>query len=221
MCELCNYKCTSKTDILSHKLENHEQKLSCKKCNFSASKLDEMKDHKIAEHPAVLHVCEHCDFETVHENQLLKHSRNNHLLKFECKRCNFRAKDASDLTSHFKTKHAAPQFPYDQCSYKACSYGDLNRHKRGMHQENKDTRSRYFTRSKHSNVNDKSSYETSRRKPTKDNNEHTPSPSPSFPAQYPEDQSYRCTGECDSVEKTFTHKDELDLHMKFYHKSSQ
>ena len=30
---------------------------------------------------------------------------------------------------------------------------------------------------------------------------------------------YKCVGECDSIHKTFSHKDELDLHMMFHHKN--
>ena len=97
-----------------------------------------MKTHRKVQHPAVMYLCEFCEFNTVHSNQLDKHTRNSHSEDFACDKCIFRAANIGDLTNHKHTKHATV-FPCDFCTYKAFSKQDLNRHIRVMHNDKQPT----------------------------------------------------------------------------------
>ena len=90
---------------MNHKQNVHEKKFSCHKCKFSTYELENLRSHKTSEHPPVIHQCEFCEFETIHENQLNKHTRINHSPDYQCDKCEYRAKCELDLTIHMKTNY--------------------------------------------------------------------------------------------------------------------
>ena len=225
-CEVCNFESKDRVEIENHKKDMHEKKFSCQKCQFTTIKLEDLKTHKSAEHPQVVHHCQYCDYESVHENQLQKHIRINHLIEFECRTCQFRAKNNHDLNLHMTSKHTSQQAcDCDTCSYKAYSKSDLNRHIRIMH-EGKRYQPRYFKPSRqniyantthihrpkkaHMEAQKDAQKEEQKKEQTTVHNE----------AQNDPQEILRCVGECDSLQKTFTHEDELEVHMKYYHKTS-
>ena len=222
-CEVCNFESKDRNNIEQHKKDKHEKKFSCHKCEFTALKLEDLKTHKFTEHPQVMHHCQYCDFESVHENQLKKHIKINHLIEFECRTCAFRAKNDHDLHIHITNKHPL-YYSCDTCSYKAFSKSDLNRHIRVMHGE-RSYQPRYFKPSQQYNH----ANPTHRHKPKETQREtqkkalketekevHT---TINDEAEQIQQKILKCVGECDSLQKTFTHEDELDVHMKFYHKT--
>ena len=47
-----------------------------------------------------------------------------------------------------------------------------------------------------------------------------PRPKASNTSQENDSKSFKCVGKCNSIQKSFNHQDELDLHMKFYHEAN-
>ena len=124
-----------------------------------------------------------------------------------------------DLSSHFKETHrmtrifsSAKKFDInhqcDLCSYKTSHQHDLMRHKNGMHKnrtnENNSSRSSSLPRDQGSPPSPPFS----------------PSP-PSPPSPPRRSGQFQCQGSCSSLQKTFEHQDELDLHMSFFHEQKQ
>ena len=129
---------------------------------------------------------------------------------------NFKAKSNTDLSMHLKTKHRS-QYPCEKCSYKAFNAADLNRHTKGMHNAPEHTYSRYFNRSKNQNMNIKSATQENKKK------EDIKMPvfnASSMKKQNESEKTIKCVGKCNSIHKTFSHEDELELHMKFFHKDA-
>ena len=217
ICEICNFEVQTKGDIEKHKKEHHQTKISCHKCQFTTTNIDALKNHKTNEHPQVLHHCQYCEFETIHLNQLNKHTRTNHKAEYECKTCCFRAMNTKDLHDHFAAKHSS-SIPCENCSYKAYSKSDLNRHLRGMHVDQQ-FQSRYFRASQRQVFTPIYTQNRAQEKPKKAQNEASEKAENKAPIE--EENGYKkslhCVGICDSLQKSFTHEDELNLHMNFYH----
>ena len=214
-CEMCDFVSKEKEVIVNHKQNMHEKKFSCNKCKFSTNEVEKLRSHKNSEHPPVIHQCEFCDFDTIHENQLKKHTRINHSPDFQCDKCDYRAKGELDLTTHKKTKHI-PVFPCQICSYKAFNQADLNRHIRVMHQDDNHQQSRYFNRTRKPTIIE---HVPRKNRTEEQHNINVPKPE-SKPSSHHDPNNLNkphICGKCDSGAERFTHKDELDLHMMFYH----
>ena len=211
ICETCNSEFQSRGDIEKHKKDHHETRISCHKCEFTTTRIDILKNHKTNEHPQVLHHCQFCEFETIHLNQLNKHTTTNHKAEYECKTCDFRAMNNKDLQNHLEAKHPI-SIPCEKCSYKAYSKPDLNRHMRGMHIE-KHYQSRFFRASQRQAFTPIYTPNRTVKNPEKAQNEE--------PAEEENvtQNSLHCVGEYDSLQKSFTHEDEFNLHMNFYHEA--
>jgi hypothetical protein len=217
LCDTCDFECKEKNDMKTHKVSYHEASLQCNKCDFKTADINELKNHKNDQHPPVIYSCEFCEFNTVHSNQLEKHTRINHSEDYICELCTFRAANARDLTNHKHTKHA-PVFPCDFCIYKAFNKADLNLHIRVMHKDKQPTI--YFNRTRLTSrlTENDSMYNTQKHvdEDTSMKSKHTDS------EEETEDTSvlkkpFKCDKTCKMLQKTFTHKDELDLQIMFYH----
>ena len=120
-----------------------------------------------------------------------------------CTQCSYNSTNRSDMTRHIKTMHRRNEQGdkkqeeeencyCDQCSYHASSRNDLIRHRNTMHKHEAADPSEFRC--------DKCSYTTS---------------STSAMASH---LKYHCSGTCTSQQKSFSHKDELELHISFFHK---
>ena len=220
-CESCDYEAVTKENIKDHKKNVHDKLYSCAKCEFTCTDLDTFKLHKSDTHPPVIYSCDMCNFDTFHNNQLEKHRRTKHSDDFSCPNCTFKAANARDLAHHNKIKHA-PEFPCDLCSYKACHRPDLNRHLRTMHDQENYQRSRYFTNSKQyhtksfNNIQTMKTFENTTKPMTMNVNKNILEEPVAKPVNI-SDNLLRCSGPCHALQKTFSHKDELNLHMDFFH----
>ena len=142
-----------------------------------------------------------------------KHKRTKHSVDFPCNMCKFQAMNTDDLGNHRRAKHG-PQFPCDFCTYKASHNPDLNRHMKGMHPD-KFNRSTVFTNQSRNNNNKINENVTNAKEKTTEENiykdeEHN--------ADSVLNGKFNCVGPCGSLQKNFSHKDELELHMKYFHK---
>ena len=206
VCEICNFEVTNKTDMEKHKQEKHARVIACQKCDFETTKLHELKTHKALKHPPIKYSCDNCDFDTMHANQLEKHKRTIHTEDKTCDKTNFKEQNEKDLSNHISSKHDT-YIVCELCKYEANGKPDLTNHKRRVHN------SRYFIRSQQPQINKQIHYKTQKKEPLKVTDDTTQQ-------SEPKDQFY-CVGNCDSIQKTFTHKDELELHKQYYHKRAQ
>ena len=144
----------------------------------------------------------------MHSSQLEKHTRNIHTQDIACDECDFLAKNNQDLTKHVTYKHPK-SILCEQCGYEAHGNNDLNSHKRRTH------RTRYFSRSLRSN-------NTEQYLPRRDKREYKTQDcfnEDKADKNIPQKEQFHCAGKCDSIQKSFTHKDELELHIQYYHEA--
>ena len=139
--------------------------------------------------------------------------RVNHSIQFCCDSCTYRAHDEADLTNHKSVKHIQI-FQCDSCSYHAIHRWDLNRHKNGMHKEINQTFSRFYNRSQNPREDNQPNKNPTEKLNDENRNNSTHKASKrgqSF------QHKFSCSGSCDIRQKSFNHKDELELHMNFFH----
>jgi len=56
-----------------------------------------------------------------------------HLKKFSCEKCDYRARNRGDMKKHVLAIHEGVRYPCDQCSYRATQQGHLKMHKKRQH----------------------------------------------------------------------------------------
>ena len=191
--------------------------------------------------------CGECNFETQHNNQLEKHKKNTHIIsKFPCEKCSYRAIHTNDLRRHHTTMHenqvkpSNPQNKCNLCSYQAIHERDLKRHQSTMHGTKLscskcefETESVSFLRTHMSSYTHSRTVFAARNSinnSTFRKNSLNSKPQPTYaqivttdsspPVPDPSPQASTllyCHGPCSSVEKTFIHQDELELHIEYYH----
>ena len=125
--------------------------------------------------------------------------------KYACDMCSYNAIHEYDLRRHKNTMHGIKS-SCNQCEYKTESLHDLKMHIRNEH------------------VNTRT-YFASRRSPTstkfQDTSGHNTNAETSASASPSTSNLFHCHGPCSSLEKTFDHEDELNLHMQYYHTETQ
>ena len=248
-CIQCDFIALTKNDLSNHITDIHARTFTCSRCDFTSTKSAEIKEHKAKSHPIEMLRCEKCIFETQHKSQLEKHMKTIHIApKHPCEKCSYKAIHANDLKRHQQTMHEAktkPNHACNLCSYQAIHEHDLSRHKGTMHGIKStcmkcgyetDSFFRFKEHMRNEHRNNRTFY--ARRFPIPVNNHFQGTPSnPTYtensdphqsssnPAQDSQDSylpaTLHCHGPCSAVEKTFDHKDKLELHMQFYHTESQ
>ena len=207
-CELCNYEAEDISVLKTHKETNHQKFVSCHKCDFKSKELNDLKAQKSDKYPPITYSCEQCEYTTMHTNQLQKHVRITHIQDFSCNFCDYKAGRNEDLNMHIQTIHA-PRFPCDLCSYKADHTNDLRRHVRAMHGEKQ--HSRFYSRSRSPNTNINKKFVSQLTKNINENNDNEPS------ELVEANKPFRCVDTCEQWQKTFEHKEQLELHSMFFH----
>ena len=175
----------------------------------------------------------------------LNNNNKKHTCGLHCVECDKIDGHKSDITQHLTENHETPQqeFPYPchLCSYKAIHSWDLKRHQNVMHGtpikcnkcgnsfdtrnslmdhlQNEHRASLTFYRSKQSTLDNpamkmpnsktssglsKATYVTPTTVSRHDDNTNSL-------------KQFKCQGTCSAIKKTFTHEDELELHLNFYH----
>ena len=154
--------------------------------------------------------------------ELKYHDENVHRhIYFSCKSCDFVPTVSEALEDHIQISHEKDNqhyFKCDFCTYSPFSKHDLTRHMRVMHKDRQE--SLVFNRSK-------GSYPLKPVNATKfpAKTQHTRKEiyrtKSTEPSSYVEDHSggttYYCDKSCTRLHNSFTHKDELELHLRYYH----
>ena len=250
-CIQCDFIAVAKNDLSNHISDIHSRTFNCSKCDFTSTKSIDIKEHKSKSHPIIMLRCEQCIFETQHNSQLVKHMKTVHIeSKHPCEKCSYKAIHSSDLRRHQQTMHpvkSKPEHVCNLCSYRAIHEHDLSRHEGTMHgikskcakcgyetesiyrfkqhMRNEHITNRTFFATRFSNTRNNYRQDTSSSSNTHSKNSEFHK-SASDPPQDLQDRPppatlLHCHGPCSALEKTFDHKDKLELHMQFYHRESQ
>ena len=127
LCDVCDFQCTSKIGLASHKKAMHEYLVyNCDKCAYSSRETGNVQRHREIEHGELsgqLQFCSECSFYCETETLLKTHQEENH-------------KAADEDTK------AEVYFYCDQCTYKSTHKYIINFHIRNTH--DKDARKRLF-----------------------------------------------------------------------------
>ena len=184
-----------------------------------------------------VYTCEDCDYETGSRPNIQKHKedchRNTHTKQtkptgiFICEECGCEKETRRQIEEHMESNHQPRQnyanHKCDLCSYVAIHPRDLNRHMRTMHESFQIPRTFFSTRNQRNFQQDNEARQEPRRTQFKSGlpnssagnfgNSSTTSKYPHSTDQLP----FPCT-KCDD---SFKHRDELDLHIEFFHTAKQ
>ena len=107
-CELCDYKTSVKSDLISHKGRNHDKtRHMCHKCGQDYSSEEGLKTHVRNKHNGVTKQCDQCDYKTTGSlSQLERHITIMHTgSKFICMVCPFIGVTSDELGKHRLSLH--------------------------------------------------------------------------------------------------------------------
>ena len=79
--------------------------------------------------------CDHCEFQALEQDYLVKHIRAFHEYTFSCIKCHETFKKENELTEHKKN---VQEFSCDQCEYQAETKSQLKRHCKYSHSKESD-----------------------------------------------------------------------------------
>ena len=173
----------------------------------------------------IILTCDHCQFETQHQNQLDKHKRTEHeVQKFPCGSCSYKAIHSKDLLRHNNTMHGTP-YKCSKCDFESIYQEAIYDH---IRQEHRNTRN--FFSSNSNSRNNPDNLDRLRKGfksnpfPSSSSSTHSASiPTYASSSTVPQASSlFHCkVASCSSRIKSFKHEDELKLHMMFYHEETK
>ena len=118
ICSYCNYKATTKQNLLKHIRSKHEgQKYNCNKCDKTFNYPNTLKEHRANIHMKVRYPCNICDYKAASRGCLSAHRKLKHLddykenlgkrlmKRFHCKKCEFSTTLNIGLKMHVKKNH--------------------------------------------------------------------------------------------------------------------
>ena len=211
--------------------QKHVKTLSCKKCDYKTTDEEEFKEHKIKEHKPTIYECDSCDFQSVHSNQQQKHKRTEHLQpSFSCDICSYKPTTESDLRRHKQSMHGGT-FACIKCDITCRCEDDLIFHmsfKHGSYICNKSFNSKVRNKCATPTPQNKSP-ETKTEEPevrrTANPEKMIPEDEATKTSENPnvttEHEHFECKQTCSARQKSFSSKDELDLHTEYFHGDKQ
>ena len=222
LCEICDKECNSKVEIKKLSQE-HLPELSFNKCDFKTPSSADLNEHKQNDHKPTKFVCDSYDFDTVHISQLQKHKRIEHTKSILfCDGCSYKASFESDLQRH-KEGMYGKEIACDQCEIKYTSREDFNTHLYSKHGNYNSTS--YFSSRKRNEFSGGNDDEERTHKPAKKVSENTNKSKEHKNKTDDYDETsptrvFKCEQTCSIRQNNFLSKDELDLHMRFFHENT-
>ena len=135
-CEICGKMLTSEITLNLHMKYLHEENESiCPKCGESLKNETKLKRH-IQEQHGESHICADCGKCYKNTRLLYHHIRIRHLgIRLQCTMCVKEFTEKASLKSHILVVHEQlkPWF-CEHCPFRCARYGNLNIHKKKMHQ---------------------------------------------------------------------------------------
>ena len=137
-CNLCDFKCISKS-VLNKHFNGKHQDSSCDICNQTFSQSKGLKEHMKTDHslPTVVLKCSQCSYSTTVKRNLRKHEiSHSEGGQKVCDSCDFTCKRSSELKRHQQLKHNSDDGTFKQCpdcDYRTYSKQHLERHQASVH----------------------------------------------------------------------------------------
>ena len=164
LCNLCNFKTSSKLQLSVHINQNHrernkerdvglEKRYHCKLCDFQCVWVGSLRSHMFDKHPETIsrnradppeHKCPQCEYRSQWRGNLKTHILRKHADPqpidglYYCKRCSYQTNDKEDLNRHYET-HVTDERPYQchLCDYRAGLKNTLETHMKYKHSDEK------------------------------------------------------------------------------------
>ncbi|XP_052741016.1 zinc finger protein 84 isoform X2 [Bicyclus anynana] len=129
-CDICNYKCSQRCNLLQHmRIHSGEKPYSCETCNYKCSQKSTLLNHIKTHTGEKPYSCEKCNYKCARKNNLLTHIRTHSGEKpYSCEICNFKTSQKNNLLTHMKTHSDEKPYSCEICNYKASLKKNLLRH---------------------------------------------------------------------------------------------
>ena len=135
-CEVCGNVFSGKAALKVHKDSVHEgREFKCdyEGCEFTSKYKSWLKNH-IETHQNVFHMCDQCEYKSVHYLRLKHHIKLHHSNFIrQCNQCDYKCKKSDSLKIHIRVKHEGKRIACDQCDFKATRSDNLKSHIQSKH----------------------------------------------------------------------------------------
>ena len=209
----------TETDLNNEFSKNNENtseelRLRCQQCEFVTENRISFNIHMVSHFSSNIS-CDKCSYCAIHEKDLGRHMKNMHASPkhLSCKLCDFYTVEESEFKEHCRQAHNNETRIFSRsmnvtnkchlCSYHPTNRNDLRRHIQSMHGKT--------LSEKNSSTKDQVS---SACKVIKDSPSKQPESSSSS-----SEMEFHCPGGCTPLVKSFVHKEELELHLSYFHAS--
>ncbi|EZA53469.1 hypothetical protein X777_06550 [Ooceraea biroi] len=148
-CDLCDFTCTKKSTLYSHKrrhkVEDVGEVYACNECGFKTSKKSSLYSHIKRKHrepracsgdaQPELFYCSQCDYKNKNKYELKIHVARKHSddFKFSCETCGKKFKVKGDLTNHIRFSHREQPVICDVCGKTCLNSNSLYVHQKFAH----------------------------------------------------------------------------------------
>ena len=131
-CENCDFTCTSKQYMNTHKKIKHDGEYHvCTSCDFTGS-LGHVKSHEV-QHSEPTVKCTVCDYTAKSTSRLKNHMQRHGDPKYFCKECDYKTYDRTNFTSHKIINHGNVILKCENCDYTTKSKRSLKQHIEKQH----------------------------------------------------------------------------------------
>ena len=102
ICDICEHKCFTKTNLRNHMQKHKCEEHRCDECNFVTYTAKLLNSHKLNKHMEKPLKCDFCDYRTSRRAELLNHTRHNHTMErpFKCDKCEMAFSSKKILVKH-------------------------------------------------------------------------------------------------------------------------
>ncbi|OAD58809.1 Zinc finger protein 26 [Eufriesea mexicana] len=148
-CNLCDFKCSKKSTLYSHKRQHKimdiSEVYSCNECTFKTNKKSSLYSHIKRKHKIPksctpdgqpqLFYCNQCDYKNKNKYELKVHVARKHTddFKFSCETCGKKFKVKGDLTNHIRFSHKEQPVICDVCGKTCLNSNSLYVHQKFAH----------------------------------------------------------------------------------------
>ncbi|ELT97898.1 hypothetical protein CAPTEDRAFT_71961, partial [Capitella teleta] len=138
ICDECNYKCSSSSNLRRHKLTHSSVKMfKCSQCAKSFRQKAHLDRHIRSLHATGAQVfCEECNFGPASKKVISQHMklhRDGTEMKFFCEQCSFITHNKSRFERHLLVHSGEKPFACDQCDYQSAQKAHVLRHMSSKH----------------------------------------------------------------------------------------
>ncbi|CAK9820699.1 Zinc finger protein 26 [Anthophora plagiata] len=148
-CNLCDFKCSKKSTLYSHKRQHKimdiSEVYSCNECTFKTNKKSSLYSHIKRKHKVPksctpdgqpqLFYCSQCEYKNKNKYELKVHVARKHTddFKFSCETCGKKFKVKGDLTNHIRFSHKEQPVICDVCGKTCLNSNSLYVHQKFAH----------------------------------------------------------------------------------------